>query len=432
MKTRKYTFPIITGVLVAIALSGLFEQQALAFVKSVAENNIKFLALVSEIKIVMAGISKINIPFLDGHSGEILNDLSDAQHRLLQSNAIVLLQFLLLTMAKSQVIKIVLIVLYILTFYNRTKQLASKLLTLFLVLVPGLAIFTVMINSLSVNTSINFGNGYIQKLEMNVKKIKEEKSMLMEQHAQQQTLQNNSESPHHDRFKELKENIAYDFKKASLSFHGDYATIRMFVNVAEHELIQQVVNFCSMILFCFIFLPFGYVIIVYTVYKTVFGGANSNIHYDEPLPKQPEPTSFFKRFRNAFTAARTELVSDVKSVEKNMEEKLKQEVMSDINKDLDNFVKEEKSVESNLKNSAESAFNKEGKVVKDDAEENAKKIGLELKNETEHIEHKLAEAIDVVEEKVSEVFLDKKADSENVLKEEETETNKKYNPIISL
>ena len=58
-------------VLVIVAVVGFFEQHAFAILKDVAKKNAGFLILISEIKMIISGISSINLPFISGNTEDL-------------------------------------------------------------------------------------------------------------------------------------------------------------------------------------------------------------------------------------------------------------------------------------------------------------------------------------------------------------------------
>jgi len=276
MKQKKYLFPIVTGLLVLIAMTGLLQEQALTFVKTVTSKNLKFLTLISEIKFVMTEISHLKLSFVEASTDSIVKDLSYVENKLLLSNGIVLSQILLLTLAKSWGLKTYLVVLYALTFWKHTKNIASKLLTMLLTITPGLVIFTLFIYNFSINSSIDFGNTYLKKLEASVQKIKNKKNTLIQQHEQQLNMSKEGKK-HLGILGKIKDDVSYDIKRIGNTISGDVAEIRLFIKESTHELSQHVINSIVMIIFCFIILPFGYLVMSYTLYKNTFKSNNAVI-----------------------------------------------------------------------------------------------------------------------------------------------------------
>ena len=269
MKQKQRIFSIVTGVLVCIAITGIFQEQALTFVKTVTTKNLKFLALISEIKLAMSEISHIKLPLIEGSTDNIVKDLSYAENKLLLSNGIVLSQVLLLTLAKSWGLKIVLIVLYALTFWKHTQRLASKLLSMLLMVTPGLVIFTLFIYNFSLHSAIDFGNAYIKKLDASVQTIKDKKQTLIQQHQQQLSMNKNGKSKLGFLGK-IKDDVSYDIKRIGNTISGDVTKLRLFIKQSTYQLTQHVINSIVMIIFCFIILPFGYLVLAYTLYKNTF------------------------------------------------------------------------------------------------------------------------------------------------------------------
>ena len=126
-----------------------------------------------------------------------------------------------------------------------------------LALSPGLSIYSVAVQQISQEASIDFGDKYLKKLEASVDAVKSEKTELMKQHASDITKINNGQKGIHI-LKKFREDVSYDFKKTKLDVKGAHANIRLLFKGGGHEITSKVYGFCSMILFTMIILPFGY------------------------------------------------------------------------------------------------------------------------------------------------------------------------------
>ncbi len=327
---RVSTFHLVTGLFLVLALLGTFQHQALAFAEDVLTKNIKFTAFISELRLILAGISKIDIPFVAGHTNNLVETLEKAQDRLLQSDGIIFVQVMLLSISKSVVVKGILVLLFIGTFIKSMRAIASRLLVLGLAITPGLAIFTLFVYTLAGASKIDFGHAYLSKLEASVNKVRSEKAKLMEAHIQQQKDTDGGKKKHG--LKRLTQDVAYDFKKAALGVRGDFSELRLLISEAGHSILSKVVNFGNMIIFCFLILPFGYVVILFTLYKSLFGATGFPL---EPKNIENELKSkgrgFWKRFIAGLRAMGKELKSDIEKVEheevfSGVENKVKQEI----------------------------------------------------------------------------------------------------------
>lgn len=259
---------LVLGGLVLIAAIGVFDAPALNFVTDVSEKNLGFLGLVAELKLIIGGLGDLNIPFINGHSGEVTESLDKAENYLLAVNVISFAQVMFMAISKSWMVKVGLAVLFVATFIGKTKVVSTKLLIISLAFFPGLSIFSVGVSHLAQSASIDFGTGYLKQLEQSVHAIRAENTQLMQEHAKNQTEINNGKKGVVF-LKKFKEDVSYDFKKARNDIKGDYKAIRVFMHGAGKEVISKSVNFCTMILFCMLLLPIGYSLLVYTLFKSI-------------------------------------------------------------------------------------------------------------------------------------------------------------------
>jgi len=256
-------------LLIGCSLFGVFEERALNFVSGVYQNNLSFLALITQVKLVLSGISSIKIPFIDGATGDVQASIAKIKEFLLFTDVITFLQVLLISISKSWILKGTTVVLFILTFVPPTKVFCAKVLLLSLALNPGLILYTVIVQEIAQEASIDFGDKYLQQLKTSVKAVKAEKGALMQQHALELTKINNGEKGMH-LLKKLSEDISYDFKKTTASIKGTSANIRILIHEGAHEMTSKIVGFCTMIIFTMIVLPLGYLLLIYLLFKHLF------------------------------------------------------------------------------------------------------------------------------------------------------------------
>lgn len=263
-------FPIVlVAILILISLTGLFEKQAFTFVSGVFEKNLKFMGLASEIKLVISGVSSLKLPFVEGATRDINDGMTKVIEYLLITDIISFLQVLLLSISKSWILKSMTIILFLLSFVDVTKAICTKLLVLSLALSPGLAIYSIGVQKLAQETSIDFGEKYLKKLEVQVNAVKANKAELMKQHQKDLTKIKNGEKGVH-LLQKFREDVAYDFKRVKNDIKGAHAHIRLFIHEAGHEMKSKIYGFCSMVLFCMAILPLGYALIIYMLVTSLF------------------------------------------------------------------------------------------------------------------------------------------------------------------
>lgn len=266
MKFSSYSFHLLSALFIVLAFTGAFEPAAFGFIKAVAEKNLGFLSLVSEVKLVLSGVSDVKIPFISGDAAEINTSLGKVQNYLLLIDGIALLQLMVLMVSKSWMVKGALLLLFSLCFFTRTRVLCSKLLILALAVNPGLSLFAVGVQQLTHAAAFDFGDSYASQLKASVLALKSEKAALIQEHEQKLTEIDNGQSGNRF-FRRLKEDVAYDFKKAKVDITGEYSHLRALIHEAGQEMLRKIFAFCTMVLFCFLLLPIGYVLIIFILYK---------------------------------------------------------------------------------------------------------------------------------------------------------------------
>ena len=269
MKLTNKLHLLIAAILIGLSLFGVFEERAFKFVNSVYQKNLDFLALTTEIKLVLSGIGSIKIPFVDGISTNINETITEVQRFLLITNIISFIQVMIIAVSKSWIIKSITIILFILSIPKKTKIICSKLLVFSLALNPGLTMYSSAVQEISKEASIDYGDKYLKKLKVSVEAVKSEKAELMKQHAADITNINNGQKKGHF-LRKFTENVAYDFKKIKTDIKGAHANIRLLLHKGGHEMTSKIFGFCSMILFSMVLLPVGYLLLIYTLFKSLF------------------------------------------------------------------------------------------------------------------------------------------------------------------
>lgn len=264
---NRFWFNFICALLVIIAIFEILEKPAYDYIKGISEKNLGFLGLVTELKLILSGVSDF-IPFLKEHNGTITESLEKAEHYLMIVNVISLVQLMLLEISKTLLVKVLVVSLFITTFFRSSRKLSSRLLILVLALNPGLTLYSVTMHHLSETTSIDYGNEYLVELKASVDSLQVERSKIMQEHADKLN-EIDKDKKGIVFFKKLKEDISYDLKKAKTTIKGDYSEIRLLIRDGGKEIVRKLFIFCTMVLFSLLIVPIGYMILVYTVYKTV-------------------------------------------------------------------------------------------------------------------------------------------------------------------
>ncbi|MEP0006999.1 MAG: hypothetical protein ABJ387_10125 [Balneola sp.] len=363
--------------LVIIAITGVLEKNSLSYIKDISEKNLGFLGLVLEIKLILSGITDF-VPFLKEHNGTLSESLEKAEHYLLVVNVVSLVQLMLLELSKAWLLKVVLAVLFLATFFKPSKNLSTKFLILFLAISPGLQIFSVTMHQLSKTSSIDYGQQYLTELKSSVKKMQTEKAQIMQEHEKKMTEIDNGKKGIR-LFKKLKEDISYDLKKAKTTIKGDFSEIRILVRDGGKEIIRKLFIFCTMVLFTLLIVPIGYVIMVYIIYKSVitveFKAQVKSIEdkVEHELIEKPKakiqkeiqkPKDLIKKASAKVRGVEESVKDEVVKVEEEIEEK-KDSVKSEINETENKVEKKKESIETKVDNEEASIESKVKKTEND-------------------------------------------------------------------
>tara|TARA_Y100000310_G_C20688659_1_gene820741 strand:+ start:961 stop:2091 length:1131 start_codon:yes stop_codon:yes gene_type:complete len=329
-----YYLKALFSLLVLLALTGLLEQSSLAYIQNIAEKNIGFLGLITEIKMILSGISDF-VPFLKGHSDSLNSSFTKAENYLLIVNGLSLVELMLIGISNSWLFKALLMILLIISLIRKSGSLSAKLLVIALAINPGLQLFSVTMDHLSKSSSIDYGESYYSELQQSVQELKQEKAQLSQQHEKNLTAINNGDKKGLDFFKKLKEDISYDVKKAKTSINGDFKNLRIIVHDGGKELIRKITIFCSMVIFSLLLMPVGYGVIVYTIYKSVMIPATMSQMKDVEQEVLSTPKAWgenlitkFNNMKGNIEDKANELESDKKSLESRVNHEV-EEVVSD-------------------------------------------------------------------------------------------------------
>ncbi|WP_422360454.1 hypothetical protein [Reichenbachiella sp.] len=366
--SKKYPI-ILVVILIGISVLGLFEKQALTFVSGVFEKNLRFIELTAEVKLVISGLSSIKLPFIEGMTSDLDQGLGKVLEYLLITDIISFLQVMLLSISKSWMLKLIMVVLFLLSFVKSTKAICTKLLILSLSLSPGLAIYSLGVQQLAKQSSIDFGEKYLKKLETQVDGLKSDKLALMKQHQSDLTKIKNGQKGIHI-LQKFREDVSYDFKRVKNDIHGLHTHIRLFIREAGHEMKSKIYGFCSMILFCMLVLPLGYALIIYMLISSLFNinSTHLGLMAHQAASSDPEKPSggptFGQKFKKVFNvyleefhsiknkAAQSNLVqttvNEVESIEHNIASKVEASVGNQVEHSKPDVQKEAPQTQSKV------------------------------------------------------------------------------------
>lgn len=271
VKSRLFVRPafhVPALIFVLMAVFGLFERQAYAFISDVDRNSLEIMAFIIEIKQVLMSVGDIKIPFMQGSFTEAASSFDKLESHLMWSAIVINVQLLLATLSKSVLIKFSTVALFLASMVKTSNQLPIKLLIILLAINPGLTLYSFTIQYLTVDGVSNFDDGLHESLNVISKKLRQEQSQLLSQHKLE--IENIEDSKSHFKFiKRIASDIAYDVKSVGKKVEGDYQELRAILNLGAKTLAKDVIAYLAKSFFYMLLLPFGYLMLIYMVYQNL-------------------------------------------------------------------------------------------------------------------------------------------------------------------
>jgi hypothetical protein len=261
MNKKNYVFPVLAMVCLVMALTGTFHDRAFAFLKTVAEQNLRAHSLLDDMRQILAGISQVQIPFVSGDTAEISAGLEQVESYLHWTKLLSVLQLMFLMVGKSLLLKVLLLVLFVFSFVPGTKVVCSRLLLLALAINPGLSMFTVTVNYITREAAISQDGSSLSQLQQTVDSLHSEKAQLMLEHQQGLTRLSNGEKGFQP-FGRLQEDVAFDRKDAGGLISGNYTYLRSVLKNPDETVKRKLFLFAASSLFGLLVLPLGYLVLV--------------------------------------------------------------------------------------------------------------------------------------------------------------------------
>jgi hypothetical protein len=269
-QSKQLLFRSLLVVFIILSIIGIFDRKALEYLEKAAQQNVEFLSVVAGVQLVVDGISSMDIPFISGNSEGIENTLGKVETYLLITDALVFIQVLVVTLTKSLMFKIMLVVLFALSLFEKKQSwFLSKILVLSLALSPGLSMYTMCMHKMTSEVSVSYGVNYLEQLKKSTQTIKQENAQLMKEHMEAESQADDGKK-RADLWQKLKSDVHYDVEKAGNYLKGDYKEIQTLIKTAGHDMVANISRFCTMVLFSFLLLPLGYALIVYVLFNSLF------------------------------------------------------------------------------------------------------------------------------------------------------------------
>ena len=274
----------VVGILVLIGLIILCfwskpNQVALDFISSTLEESSASLVLLTELKIASASGSTVKLPLVSGSFAGVEGLLGQGMQYLEWSNILLGAQLLALTLSKSIVLKLLVLVSFLFVFLEKSRVLAVRLLIIFLLINPGLSIYTIGVKVINNETKVDLGTKLNQELKashtkyLTKKKAHEEKLQgQKEKQLQKSEEKGKDKISFLDRIEDKVEGTAYKVEDdVSLAFNDTLAVLK----AAGQKVIQLCLNLFTHIFFLFLILPLGYFYLTKYVISNLFKTDNT-------------------------------------------------------------------------------------------------------------------------------------------------------------
>lgn len=283
---KKNLVKILTLTLfVTLVILGFWDkpnQIALNFISSVFEETSSSLLLLSELKIGATSGASLKVPLLSGSFSGVESMLGEGMQYLEFASLLLGLQLLALTLSKSIILKVLMLIAIFFVFLEKSKVMAFKLLIVFLMINPGLSIYTIGVKLINKEVNVDLGTNLNEELKRAHKdyliKEKAHESKLQDQ-KNEQLKEEDSKGEEHlsflDRAKDTIEKVAYKAEDdVSLAFNDTLVVLK----AAGQKVIGLCLNLFTHVLFLFFLLPLGYYYIMkYLLYDLI-----------TPLKQQPQ------------------------------------------------------------------------------------------------------------------------------------------------
>lgn len=229
------------------------------------------LSLLIELKAFASTSSSSHLPLISGTSVSIADTLSTAIHYLSWSDILVTAQLILITLSKSIILKITLIIALVGSFISKYRILSLKLIVLLLFINPGLPAYVSGVKYLTKEAKLDLGTDLTQELQnahANYNKRVQENKSQEETRNQIQLKKVELEGKSKvSSLKRLEDKASDDIKKVDDKVIEGISDAYQVLKGATKEITIKSINLLTSILIQFILLPFLYFFGFFTLYK---------------------------------------------------------------------------------------------------------------------------------------------------------------------
>jgi|GEM_PF-1890411 len=257
MKSNHKPILILGGLalLIVLAFTNFTFGNAESFLSGASKELLASTAVLTEIETVTIPLAE-NIPFLKNWSYTYENDFDRLLNYLEIANILVLLQYSLLKISHWVVFKWLMVATFLGTLWPASRKTAFRLLVLFLMISPGLAIYSSLTSGIVKQTKLDLGQDLKSHLvstkdSLNRKKILQQKKL--DQLKATQTSKHDGKLTFVDKVEDKTIQITNNIDDDADMIGSDIVDILRF---AGHHAVQLAMDMLVNVIIIFLVLPF--------------------------------------------------------------------------------------------------------------------------------------------------------------------------------
>lgn len=260
----KIGISLITVLLFGLSFIQIFSQHALAFLTTTSEDTLLSLGMITDLKSLTDASHAI--PVLGKVSDSSISSLNKAFNYLSLANALIIAQIIILNLSQSLLFKTIGIFCITGLFFNKTNQLAYKCLILILMISPGIAIFTNVIEYVSNEAKLNLGTNLKDELKRSKDKFQLKRKNLNNsigfKRAQQLKNAELKGKKHIGILKKIEDDIEDTASKTVLDIDQGLSEGGDIIQVIGKKIDELIINLMVTLIIVFFILPLLYYYII--------------------------------------------------------------------------------------------------------------------------------------------------------------------------
>jgi len=260
IKNNYIILQVVIALLIILAISDLISDFSLSFLKETSSLALKNLGIVAGLKVISA-----TLPLLKGFS-DIIGKILDF---LLIVNGLILLQIALIKISKVIVLKILMGLLFGLTFIKKARLIALRVLVVLLFVNPGLSLYILTVKSISNAAKLDSGQEITKQLEsIGNLSGKGLEGMSKEGGVDQGRVVGTKQEI--DIFSKIGEYIKDKTMDTSKFISKQLEIAKSYLSQVLENLFKATINYFINVLVLFFILPVVYFYILYLLIKRIF------------------------------------------------------------------------------------------------------------------------------------------------------------------